>query len=75
MVAMVYERLGVRIEVQGDDILVPRGQSLTVMPDLGGAIPEIADMPWPAFPPDLMSVALVVATQATGNCAIPRKNV
>jgi UDP-N-acetylglucosamine 1-carboxyvinyltransferase len=66
MIAMVYERLGVHIEIQGDDILVPRGQLLEVLPDLGNAIPEIADMPWPAFPPDLMSVALVVATQAKG---------
>jgi UDP-N-acetylglucosamine 1-carboxyvinyltransferase len=73
MIAMVYERLGVRIEVQGDDILVPRGQSLTVVPDLGGAIPEIADMPWPAFPPDLMSVALVVATQAAGTVLFHEK--
>jgi UDP-N-acetylglucosamine 1-carboxyvinyltransferase len=73
MIAMVYERLGVRIEIHGDDILVPRGQSLTVVPDLGGAIPEIADMPWPAFPPDLMSVALVVATQAAGTVLFHEK--
>lgn len=73
MVAMVYERLGVRIEAHGDDILVPKGQSLTVVPDLGGAIPEIADMPWPAFPPDLMSVALVVATQAKGTVLFHEK--
>jgi UDP-N-acetylglucosamine 1-carboxyvinyltransferase len=73
MIAMVYERLGVRIEVRGEDILVPRGQSLTVVPDMGGAIPEIADMPWPAFPPDLMSVALVVATQAAGTVLFHEK--
>ncbi len=73
MIAMVYERLGVRIEVHGEDILVPRGQSLTVVPDLGGTIPEIADMPWPAFPPDLMSVALVVATQAAGTVLFHEK--
>jgi UDP-N-acetylglucosamine 1-carboxyvinyltransferase len=73
MIAMVYERLGVRIEVHGEDILVPRGQSLTVLPDLGGAIPEIADMPWPAFPPDLMSVALVVATQSAGTSLFHEK--
>jgi UDP-N-acetylglucosamine 1-carboxyvinyltransferase len=73
MIALVYERLGVRIEIQGDDILVPRGQSLTIMPDLGGAIPEIADMPWPAFPPDLMSVAIVVATQAAGTVLFHEK--
>ncbi len=73
MIAMVYERLGVQIEFRGDDLLVPRGQSLTVVPDLGGAIPEIADMPWPAFPPDLMSVALVVATQTVGTVLIHEK--
>ena len=73
MIAMVYEQLGVRIEVQGDDILVPRGQSLTVVPPMDGSIPEIADMPWPAFPPDLMSVALVVATQAAGTVLFHEK--
>jgi UDP-N-acetylglucosamine 1-carboxyvinyltransferase len=73
MVKLVYERLGVRIEVQGDDILVPRGQSLTVVPDMDGSIPEIADMPWPAFPPDLMSVALVVATQSAGTVLFHEK--
>jgi UDP-N-acetylglucosamine 1-carboxyvinyltransferase len=73
MVRLVYERLGVRIEIQGDDILVPRGQSLTVVPDMDGSIPEIADMPWPAFPPDLMSVALVVATQAAGTVLFHEK--
>jgi UDP-N-acetylglucosamine 1-carboxyvinyltransferase len=73
MIAMVYERLGVRVEIQGDDILVPREQSMKVLPDLGGAIPEIADMPWPAFPPDLMSVALVVATQSDGTVLFHEK--
>lgn len=73
MIAMVYERLGVRVEVQGEDIRVPREQSMTVVPDLGGAIPEIADMPWPAFPPDLMSVALVVATQTVGTVLFHEK--
>jgi UDP-N-acetylglucosamine 1-carboxyvinyltransferase len=73
MIAMVYERLGVHIEIQGKDIVVPKGQPLKVVPDLGGAIPEIADMPWPAFPPDLMSVALVVATQAEGTVLFHEK--
>ncbi len=73
MIAMVYERLGVHIEIQGDDIRVPAGQSLQMLPDLGNAIPEIADMPWPAFPPDLMSVALVVATQAKGTVLFHEK--
>jgi UDP-N-acetylglucosamine 1-carboxyvinyltransferase len=73
MIVSVYERLGVNVEVQGEDILVPGDQSLTVIPDLDGAIPEIADMPWPAFPPDLMSVVIVVATQATGTVLFHEK--
>jgi UDP-N-acetylglucosamine 1-carboxyvinyltransferase len=73
MITMVYERLGVRVEVRGDDLFVPRGQSMTVVPDIGGAIPEIADMPWPAFPADLMSVALVVATQSVGTVLFHEK--
>ncbi|MBN1178214.1 MAG: UDP-N-acetylglucosamine 1-carboxyvinyltransferase [Anaerolineae bacterium] len=66
MVRYVFERLGVRIEVDGDDVLVPADQSLAVMPDMGGAIPTIADAPWPAFPADLMSISIVLATQAEG---------
>ncbi len=67
MIRLVFGRLGVRWEVEGDDILVPAGQKLEVQPDLGNAIPEISVMPWPAFPTDLMSIAIVVATQARGS--------
>ncbi len=66
MIRLVLSRLGVVWEVQGDDILVPAEQPLEIEPDLGGAIPEISDMPWPAFPTDLMSIALVIATQSKG---------
>jgi UDP-N-acetylglucosamine 1-carboxyvinyltransferase len=66
MVRLVFQRLGVCWNVEADDILVPAGQDLTVVPDLGGAIPQITDMPWPGFPPDLMSIAIVLATQASG---------
>lgn len=66
MVRSVYERLGVTWETIGNDILVPENQRLTVEPDLGGAIPEISVMPWPAFPSDLMSIAIVIATQTHG---------
>ena len=45
---------------------LPSKQSLEVLSDIGGAIPEISVMPWPAFPTDLMSIAIVVATQAKG---------
>ena len=66
MIRLNFARLGVSWSVEGDDILVPGKQSLTVLPDVGGAIPEINVMPWPAFPTDLMSIAIVVATQANG---------
>jgi UDP-N-acetylglucosamine 1-carboxyvinyltransferase len=66
MVLNVFGRLGVRTRVDGDDLIVPGAQTLAVRPDLGGAIPTIDDGPWPAFPADLMSVALVTATQAEG---------
>ena len=59
--------MGVRWDVKGEDILVPADQELCVEPDLGGAIPEIKVMPWPAFPSDLMSIAIVVATQSRGS--------
>jgi UDP-N-acetylglucosamine 1-carboxyvinyltransferase len=64
--ASAYGKLGVRWEVRGDDILVPSGQELAVQDGLHGAVPRIHDAPWPGFPADIMSIALVVATQATG---------
>ncbi len=66
MAALVFRRLGVVWEVDGDDIRVPRGQSLMIERDLGNQIPEIKAQPWPAFPSDLMSIALTVATQSAG---------
>lgn len=66
MIRLVFGRLGVHWETHGDDIFVPQDQRLTIDADLGGAIPEISVMPWPAFPTDLMSIALVVATQSKG---------
>jgi UDP-N-acetylglucosamine 1-carboxyvinyltransferase len=66
MVRLVFNRLGVDWEVAGEDIVVPGKQKLEVEQDLGNAIPQIKVMPWPAFPTDLLSVAIVVATQSTG---------
>jgi len=73
MIRMVFERLGVQCQVQGEDVLVPAGQDLAVVDDLGGAVPKIDDAPWPGFPSDLMSIALVVATQARGTVLIHEK--
>jgi UDP-N-acetylglucosamine 1-carboxyvinyltransferase len=66
MVRLVFRRLGVDWEVDGEDIIVPQNQNLIIEQDLGDSIPQIKVMPWPAFPTDLLSVAIVVATQASG---------
>jgi UDP-N-acetylglucosamine 1-carboxyvinyltransferase len=70
MIGMVYERLGVRFEARGQDIFVSATQPLTITPDIGGAIPTIKDGPWPAFPADLMSIAIVLASQARGTVLV-----
>jgi UDP-N-acetylglucosamine 1-carboxyvinyltransferase len=68
-----FGRLGVRVEVDGTTARVPPGQALVVQDDLGGQIPKIEDGPWPAFPADLTSIALAVATQARGTVLIFEK--
>ena len=73
MVRMVFERLGVKSHLDGDDLIVPPEQRLRVRDDAGGAIPTIDDGPWPAFPADLTSIALAVATQAEGMILIHEK--
>jgi len=67
MIHLVLGRLGVFWETDGEDINVPADQTLAVEQDLGGAIPTISVMPWPAFPTDLMSIAIVIATQSKGS--------
>lgn len=67
MIHLVMKRLGVTWTCSEGDILVPSNQVLTIEPDLGNAIPEISVMPWPSFPTDLMSIAIVVATQSKGS--------
>lgn len=67
MIRMVFSRLGVHWEVDQDDIFIPADQEMIIEPDLGNAIPEIKVMTWPAFPTDLMSIAIVVATQSQGS--------
>jgi UDP-N-acetylglucosamine 1-carboxyvinyltransferase len=73
MIRMAFERLGVNFEVRGEDVFVPAGQSLAVVDDMGGAVPKIDDSPWPGFPTDLLSIALVVATQSRGTVLIHEK--
>jgi UDP-N-acetylglucosamine 1-carboxyvinyltransferase len=73
MIRLMFERLGVNIELRGTDVFVPADQPMEIMPDLGGAIPKVDDAPWPGFPADLMSIALVVATQAKGTVLFHEK--
>ncbi len=68
-----FRRLGIQTEIDGTSIRVPPRQQLTVEDDLGGHIPKIEDGPWPAFPADLTSIALTVATQAFGTVLIFEK--
>ena len=67
MVKLVFNKLGYDWVEDGQDIVVPSEQSRQIEPDLGNAIPEISVMPWPAFPTDLMSIAIVAATQSSGS--------
>ena len=73
MTRIMYGRLGITWKDDGDDIVVPADQDLTIMPDFDGAVPKIDDMPWPGFAPDLISIALVVATQSHGTVLIHQK--
>jgi UDP-N-acetylglucosamine 1-carboxyvinyltransferase len=68
-----FERLGIRCEIRGEDLFVPADQEMEVRMDLGGHIPKIDDGPWPAFPADLTSIALVTATQCRGTILIHEK--
>jgi UDP-N-acetylglucosamine 1-carboxyvinyltransferase len=65
-VLMGFERLGIHCRIEGDDLIVPAEQTRRIREDLGGHVPKLEDQPWPAFPADLMSIAIVTATQCEG---------
>ena len=73
MTALSFGRLGISWRVEGNDIVVPADQELTIQDDFHGAIPKIDDGPWPAFPADLTSISVVLATQARGTILIHEK--
>ncbi len=73
MIRMVMRKLGIQTKEDGDDLIVPKKQSLKITPEIGGAITKIDDAPWPGFPSDLTSVALVTATQCKGTVLIHEK--
>ncbi|MBX5473711.1 MAG: UDP-N-acetylglucosamine 1-carboxyvinyltransferase [Thermoleophilia bacterium] len=72
-ILLAFDRLGVHVELGEDTLRVPPGQELVIRNDLGGQIPKIEDGPWPAFPADLTSIAVAVATQAHGTVLIFEK--
>ena len=63
---MGFERLGISCRIDGKDLVVPAEQSRRIKDDLGGHVPKLEDQPWPAFPADVMSIAIVTATQCEG---------
>jgi UDP-N-acetylglucosamine 1-carboxyvinyltransferase len=63
---LAFERLGVRPRPEGTQLIVAAGQERRIRADLGGHVPKLEDGPWPAFPADLMSIAIVVASQCEG---------
>ena len=69
----VFRRLGIQLQLRGDDILVPAQDVYEVETFMDGSIMTISDAPWPGFTPDLISIALVVATQAKGSVLIHQK--
>ncbi len=73
MTNLVFSKLGVEVRVEGSDIVVPGGQELRIANDVHDAVPKIDDGIWPAFPSDLMSIALVTATQSEGTVLIFEK--
>ena len=73
MTELCFGRLGITWNVEGNDIIVPADQELVIREDIHGAIPKIDDGPWPAFPADLTSISVVLATQARGTILIHEK--
>ena len=65
-IRMGFERLGIECDVDGDDLIIPADQPRDIRSDLGGHVPKLEDQPWPAFPADVMSIAIVTATQCNG---------
>jgi UDP-N-acetylglucosamine 1-carboxyvinyltransferase len=73
MTRVAFGKLGIHWETIGQNIRIPAGQELRVISDLGGMIPKIDDAPWPGFPPDLISIILVVSTQVDGTVLVYEK--
>lgn len=73
IIPTVFAKLGIQMEFRGDDIYIPSQESYKIQSFIDGSILTIYDHPWPGFTPDLLSIVLVVATQATGSVLIHQK--
>ncbi len=73
MICLIFRRLGLESEIRDGDLFVPGGQKLVIHNDAGGYQPKVEDGPWPAFPADLTSIALALATQSEGSVIIHEK--
>jgi UDP-N-acetylglucosamine 1-carboxyvinyltransferase len=73
MIPEVFKKLGIKMEFRGDDIFIPEQENYEIESFIDGSILSIADAPWPGFTPDLISIVLVVATQAKGTVLIHQK--
>ncbi|MBK9722590.1 MAG: UDP-N-acetylglucosamine 1-carboxyvinyltransferase [Saprospiraceae bacterium] len=73
IIPFVFERMGITLKIQGDDILIPAQEEYEIQSFMDGSIMTIYDAPWPGFTPDLMSALLVMAIQAKGSVLIHQK--
>lgn len=69
----VFRKLGITFEKRGDDIYIPKNESYTIQNYIDGSFLTVSDAPWPGFTPDLLSIVLVIATQANGSVLIHQK--
>jgi UDP-N-acetylglucosamine 1-carboxyvinyltransferase len=73
LIPSVFEKIGQRLEINGDDIIVPAQEEYVIESFIDGSIMTISDAPWPGFTPDLLSIILVMATQAKGTVLVHQK--
>ena len=73
IIPQVFQRLGIKMELRGDDLFIPSQKEYQVDTFIDGSILTVSDAPWPGFTPDLLSIVLVVATQAKGSILVHQK--
>jgi UDP-N-acetylglucosamine 1-carboxyvinyltransferase len=73
LIPQVFQKLGIKMELRGDDLFIPAQDKYEVETFIDGSIMTISDAPWPGFTPDLLSIILVVATQAKGSVLVHQK--